>query len=337
MKTNRKIVLLKDASVSSSGRLEGYAAIYGNVDDGGDIIEAGALQPAIPGFLQAGFISWGHDWGVPVAMPKSATSDASGLAITADFHSTPTAQEKRTITKERLDAGLTMGLSIGYGDITAKRGPEARSISEIRKLFEVGLVMVPMNAEAGVSDVKGMKAAADNVSRAVYCLTTINELIEGEAMDAEGGDAQDAADVDALIGARDWLLEFIGNESAEVGTTGDLEDVRAEDAARAAMYADWGWMGRSRAPFATHIESIETGLKALITRSRAVSRLRKEGRVLSSANRTRLEELATALAAGESDIRDLLASTDPDTGKAARAAEIEYLLAQAAELELAIA
>lgn len=337
MTTNRKIVLLKDASVSSSGRLEGYAAIYGNVDDGGDIIEAGALQPAIPGFLQAGFISWGHDWGVPVAMPKGATSDASGLAITADFHSTPTAQEKRTITKERLDAGLTMGLSIGYGDITAKRGPDARSISEIRRLYEVGLVMVPMNTEAGVAAVKGLKAAADNVSRAVYCLTTINDLIESESMDAEGGDTNDAADVDALIAARDWLLEFVGSESAQVGTTTDLEDVRAEDAARAAMYADWGWMGQARAPFADHISSIEAGLKALVTRSRAVSRLRKEGRVLSSTNRSRLEELATALAAGEADIRDLLASTDPDTGKAARAAEIEYLVSQVAELGIELA
>lgn len=335
MLMNRKIVLLKDASVSSSGRLEGYAAVYGNLDDGGDVIERGALAPALPGFLKSGFISWSHDWGVPIAMPKSASSDDHGMPLVAEFHSTPTAQEKRTITRERLEAGLTMGLSIGYGDITAKRTPEARSISEIRQLYEVGLVMVPMNAEAGVDGVKGVKAAADNVARATYCLTTINDLIEAESMDVEGGDATDSVDVDALIAARDALLEFVGSESAQVGTAADLEDVRAEDAARAALY-DYGWMGRSRAPFATHIESIETGLKALVTRSRAVSRLRKEGRVLSSSNRTRLEALVESLAASEGDIRDLLASTDPDAGNAARAVEIEYLLGQAAELGLAV-
>jgi hypothetical protein len=336
MTMNRKIVLLKEASVSANGRLEGYGAIYGNVDDGGDVIEAGASAPAIPGFLESGFISWGHDWLAPVAMPKAASEDSKGLYLDAMFHSTAVAQEKRTITRERLEAGLTMGLSIGYGDIVAERLPDRRVIKSIGRLFEVGLVMVPMNVEAGVSAVKGLKAAADNVSRAVYCLTTLNELIESESMDAEAGDALDQADVDVLVQARDWLLEFVASESSEVGTTGDLEDVRAEDAARAALYSDWDWMGQTRAPFATHIASIETGLKALITRSRAVSRLRKEGRVLSSANRSRLEELATALAAGEADIRDLLASTEPDTGKAARAAEIEYLLGQVRDMGVAV-
>jgi HK97 family phage prohead protease len=364
MKIDRKVVLLKEASVNGHGRLEGYGAVYGNIDDGGDELEAGSMAPAIPGFMSSGFVSWGHDWEVPVAYPKAASEDSHGLYLDAQFHSTAAAQEKRTITKERLDAGLTMGLSIGYGDVKAERTPEKRLIKSVGRLYEIGLVMVPMNAAAGVAGVKaatadcptcdgsgkimqgnrkcpdcngtgsvmkGLKAAADNVSSATYVLSTLNELIESESMDAqEDGDTTDAAEVDALVRARDSLLEFIAAESAEVGTADDLEDVAEENAARAALASSYGWMGRNRVPYATHIASVEAGLKALVARSRAVSRLRKEGRVLSSANRSRLGELATALAAGEADIRDLLASTD--TGKAARAAEIEYLLAQAADL-----
>jgi HK97 family phage prohead protease len=333
MKIDRKVVLLKDASVNGHGRLEGYGAVYGNIDDGGDELEAGSMAPAIPGFMSSGFVSWGHDWEVPVAFPKAASEDSHGLYLDAQFHSTPTAQEKRTITKERLDAGLTMGLSIGYGDVKAERTPEKRLIKSVGRLYEIGLVMVPMNTQAGVAGVKGIKAAADNVSSATYVLTTLNQLIESESMDAaEDGDTTDAAEVDALVRARDSLLEFIAAESAEVGTTDDLEDVAEEDAARAALAMSYGWMGRSKTPFATHIASIETGLKGLVARSHAVARLRKEGRVLSSANRSRLEELATALATSESDIRDLLASTDPNAGKAARAAELEYLVSQAREL-----
>lgn len=338
MTIDRKVVLLKEASISSSGRLEGYGAVYGNIDDGGDELEVGSLAPAIPGFMASGFISWGHDWEVPVAYPKAASEDGHGLYLDAQFHSTPAAQEKRTIAKERLDAGLTMGLSIGYGDVKAERTPEKRLIKSVGRLYEVGMVMVPMNALAGVAGLKGIKAAADNVASATYALETLNSLIESESMDAEdAGDTTDAAEVDALITARDALLAFIAAESAEVGTTADLADVRAEDAAAAAAAASYGWMGRNRVPFATHIASIDAGLKALVTRSRAVSRLRKEGRVLSSTNRSRLEELATALAAGEADIRDLLASTEPDAGKAARAAEIEYLVSQAAELGIELA
>jgi HK97 family phage prohead protease len=336
MTLERKIVLLKDAKVSDTGLLEGYGAVYGNVDDGGDEILAGALAPALPGFLKSGFVSWGHDWTVPVAMPKSATEDEHGTYIAAQFHSTPTAQEKRTITRERLENGLSMGLSIGYGDIEAKRLPDRRQISSINKLYEVGLVMVPMNAEAGVANVKGAKAAADNVARAVYCLTTINDLIESESLDAENGDSADTDDVDVLIAARDWLLAFVQQESSEVGTTADLEQVRAEDAARAAMYSDWWYMGQARAPFATQITNVETAVKALVARSHAISRLRKEGRVLSSANRTRLEGLAESLAAAQADISDLLASTESDTAKAARAAELEYLLGEAVALGIAI-
>lgn len=330
MTIERKVVLLKEASVNGNGRLEGYGAVYGNIDDGGDELAPGSMAPAIPGFMSSGFVSWGHDWEVPVAYPKAASEDSHGLYLDAQFHSTPAAQEKRTITKERLDAGLTMGLSIGYGDVKAERTPEKRLIKSVGRLYEIGLVMVPMNTLAGVA---GVKAAADNVARATYCLTTLNDLIESESLDTEGGDTADAADVDALVIARDALLDFLANESAEVGTTADLEQVRAEDAARA---NDYGWMGRTRAPFADHISAVEKGLAALVVRSRAVSRLRKEGRVLSSANRTRLEELAAALAAHGSDIRDLLASTDPDLGKAARAAEIEYLIGQAAELGISM-
>lgn len=305
----RKLVLLKDASVDKNGRLEGYGAVYGNVDDGGDVILNGAMADAIPRFLKEGFISWGHDWNVPVAMPKGASEDSKGLYFDAQFHSTPAAQEKRTITKERLDAGLTMGLSIGYGEVTKKRLTTHTELSKIGRLFEVGLVTVPMNGLAGVA---GIKAAADDVQSATYALNLINQLLEGEAQDTADGDPDGPDEVDALMAARDALLRFVSLESAEVGTDNDLAEAAAEPS-----YL----MGRQ--PYPAHIESIETALKALVTRSNAVARLRKEGRVLSTTNRSRLEGLLTALATASVDITDLLASTDPEAGKGHLLAAIE--------------
>jgi len=64
--------------------------------------------------MREGFIAYGHDWMNPVAMPTSATEDGVGLAIGGQFHGTPRAQEARQITTERLAAGKSVGLSIGY-------------------------------------------------------------------------------------------------------------------------------------------------------------------------------------------------------------------------------
>lgn len=367
MKIDRKIVLLKEASVSASGRLEGYGAVYGNVDDGGDEIErgVGAMAPALPRFMSEGFVSWGHDWDVPVAMPKAATEDEHGLYLDAQFHSTPAAQEKRTITRERLAAGLTMGLSIGYGDIKAERFPEKRLIKSIGRLYEVSLVMVPMNVAAGVAGVKaadgmkdcptcdgtgtimagnrkcpdcngtgmvpkGRKSASDDVSSATMCLNMLNELIESESMDAT--DATDGAEIDALVTARDALLAFIAAESSEVGTTADLAEAAAEDAAAPTF------MGRSAMTLDQHGVVAKSHIQAYTTRLVRTFRPRlKEGRVISSVNDTRLEGWETTLAAMLSDVRDLRASAKPktDTGKALRAAEIEYLLGQFAGIAIA--
>lgn len=328
MKITHKTVLLKGASIDDAGRISGYGAVYGNVDDGGDEILPGAMAKALPGFLKSGFISWNHDWGVPIAMPVAAHEDSKGLWIEAEFHSTDAGQNARTIARERLAAGLTMGLSIGYGDVTSKRLSDRRQLSSIDRLYEVGIVPVPMNREATATSVKSaIKAAADNVTQAAYCLMTINQLIESESTDAAAGDGDatdDATDVAVLVNARDWLLRFIEAESAEVGTEPDLEDVAAEAAAWAQTY---GYMGRQS--FADHLTSVIAAVKAAAARARTVSRLRKEGRVLSSANRTRLEGLLAALAATQADISDLLASSDPGKGATWGAIDLEYELTRA--------
>jgi hypothetical protein len=141
---------------AGSGEFSGYASIFGNVDQGGDIVVEGAFQKALPDFLRDGFISWSHDWGNPIAMPQTAYEDDRGLFLAGRFHSTPTAQEARTITVERAKAGKRTGLSIGYGieDFSFdKRGN--RLLKVINPLLEVGFVMVPMNRESNLAAVKG--------------------------------------------------------------------------------------------------------------------------------------------------------------------------------------
>lgn len=154
----RKTLLLEKAAVSDDGEFTGYANVFNVVDRGGDRVLPGAFAKDLDRFLREGFIAWGHDWNAMVAMPLEAKEDGHGLFIRSRFHSTEAAQEARTITAERLAAGLSMGLSIGYDvndfGLVTENGQRVRELKDLT-VYETSLVAVPMNAPSTVSAVKG--------------------------------------------------------------------------------------------------------------------------------------------------------------------------------------
>jgi HK97 family phage prohead protease len=323
--------------VTGNGTLSGYGAVFGNRDDGGDIIEPGFFDDVLPDFLHEGMLAWNHDWGSPVAMPKAATEDAVGLAMVAEFHSTAAAQEKRTIAAERLAAGLTMGLSIGYeiapGGAVLKQ--DGRHLLKASRLFEVSLVMVPMNREAGVTDVKtlakpGQKSAIDNVRTADYVLEQVLSLINAELEDFDGDAAED---VTTLSEARDLITTYIAATAKEVGTPDDLDDIADDEAAAQDVFDDWMYMSRT-APIAQHAERVTRAVKGLDKRVN-VYRLRvKEGRVLSSSNVERLQGHIDTLSALVNDMKDLIASATAEKGSAKRTSSTDWVAAARARLAL---
>src|SRR5690349_14755024 len=110
MELERKVLDLSQveikANASGTGRIVGYAATFGNVDEVGDAIMPGAFTKSLGTFLRDGFIALGHDhYNLPIAMPDVAKEDSHGLWIEADFHSTPMAQEARTVVQERIAQG----------------------------------------------------------------------------------------------------------------------------------------------------------------------------------------------------------------------------------------
>lgn len=300
----RKTFVFEKASIDDAGTFSGYGAKFNNLDDGGDIIVPGFFADVLDDFLREGFISWGHDWLVPCAMPTSASEDSYGLAIAGRFHSDPESQRYRTIAAERLANGQTMGLSIGYETAPggARQTAQGRMLTRASRLFEIGFVMVPMNRDAGAMDVKtNDKAANVNASTASYVLSMILDLIEDEAEASE----PDEGDISTLGQVRDLVLGYLAATAQEVGTP---EDLAAAEAERTAHY---GWMGRGLT-FAKHQELAEAELKTLIKRASALVRPRKEGRVLSPHNRDRLQALDGVLAGAADELKDLLASAVGD-------------------------
>lgn len=190
--------------------LKGNANIMGILDGGNDVAFPGFFKAALPGFLKSGFMPVGHDWGgLPVAMPVKASEEGAALYCEFEFHSTPTAQEARTVAKERMEKGLTVGLSVGFdtkeGGVSyfssgTKLLEHAQSLGcdmalfdttgigahkgmcrallpgGCEELFEVSYVSVPMNRTSGAIAVKG-EALGDR-AEASATLAAIRDLTD---------------------------------------------------------------------------------------------------------------------------------------------------------------
>lgn len=169
-------------------RLTGAASVTGCMDLKGDVIYPGAFSKGVlKEFLVNGFVPVGHDYeGLPVAYPIFAQENGNRLECEAEFHSTEAAQEARAVCMERMAAGLSVGLSIGfmldYDDGCAwfsngaalldhakglgcdmslfdskaikAHGEECRAIFAIERLFEFSIVCVPANPKALATQVK---------------------------------------------------------------------------------------------------------------------------------------------------------------------------------------
>jgi len=189
--------------------IRGYASVTGIMDRGRDVMFPKCFESTscIKRFLKEGFVSLGHDWaGLPIAMPKVAKEDEKGLYTEAEFHSHEAAQTARTVSKERLDAGLSVGLSIGFGvkagsyewfesgekllqyaeekgydlekfdqGAIAKCKGYCRGFFKVDNLYEYGIVTVPMNQKSGASAVKSAGRLPDHIASV---LATAEGLIE---------------------------------------------------------------------------------------------------------------------------------------------------------------
>lgn len=134
--------------LSDAGEFEGYAAVFGNIDRVGDRIEQGAFTN-LEYLLEKGALLWQHDAREVVGLLTRVQQDDYGLKVAGRFHTTPRAQEVRTIIKERTEAGKPTPMSIGYMPVqweweTASNGQVVRVLKRV-EVYEVSFVAVPAN------------------------------------------------------------------------------------------------------------------------------------------------------------------------------------------------
>lgn len=133
MKPERKFIDLKALKVSEegSGTIEGYRSVFGEIDEGGDIVVKGFFADGISDYLESGFTAHSHDWSFKesVGFPVEAKEDDHGFFVKSQFHSTADAQDIRTKARERKEAGKTVGFSFGY-TVKEKQYVEAKDYKE---------------------------------------------------------------------------------------------------------------------------------------------------------------------------------------------------------------
>jgi HK97 family phage prohead protease len=153
-----------------SGTVELYAAVFGNVDRTGEVIQPGAFK-SLDKFVREGWIAVNHNWdGLGVATIDEAGQDTKGLRIKARFHSTPEAQAVRTTIRERIARGRSVKASIGYKVLEDEQvkmdGKSVRSLKSI-DVFEASIVNVPANPLAEASHAKSARLISYEEAEAI--------------------------------------------------------------------------------------------------------------------------------------------------------------------------
>jgi HK97 family phage prohead protease len=134
-----------------TGRFEGWASVYGNVDHGGDICAPGCfsqtlkMRPQVP-------ILWQHRPDEPIGIGNMSDSH-KGLQIDGRLILSDATAKK---AYEFMKANVLRGLSIGYETVKSTNTPDGGRLLQELRLHEVSVVTFPMNEQATVTSVKSL-------------------------------------------------------------------------------------------------------------------------------------------------------------------------------------
>lgn len=210
-------VPLELKQVSGDGTFEGMAAVFGNVDRQGDVIEPGAFDQTVRDRKQVPLL-WAHNAQEPIGVGQlSVTGD--GLKIDGELNlDVQRAQEIHALMKQ----GAVEGLSIGYDakDFEIDRSTGVRRLKSVQ-VGEVSLAPTDFQANPD-AEVTAVKMVERTEPSGFFVLT--DEETATKAVESAEGEAPDETA---------WVL-VVENEDgkAEVSRLGAVDEAKAMGAAR---------------------------------------------------------------------------------------------------------
>lgn len=159
---------LETKAIGSDGEFEGYASTFGNVDQGGDIVEPGAFIDGIVKARKDGRaipMLWQHKQDEPIGIWTDLAEDAKGLYVKGQLilDGDPVAQRAYGKLKAKALGGMSIGYRIPPGGIVEDDKRPGVSRLKTIDLREISLVTMPMNIEARFTAVKAMADAIEKL------------------------------------------------------------------------------------------------------------------------------------------------------------------------------
>lgn len=139
---------MRPANAGRPVRFAGYAAVFDRLDDGGDIVRAGAFRRSLDQAKPVPLL-WQHRPGSVIGQIDRIEEDARGLRVIGSLNaSEPGVKAARLIQSRRI-----AGLSFGYRVRAAERSDAARVLTDV-DLLEVSVVSRPMQPRARIHAVE---------------------------------------------------------------------------------------------------------------------------------------------------------------------------------------
>jgi HK97 family phage prohead protease len=177
----------KAESNGDTGYLEGFCSIFGNVDQGRDVVHPGAFSKTIA--EKKGVVPFllDHDVTKPAGYSTQMQETEKGLQYSAELKLIdPVVRQRYELAKMSLKLDSPMGNSFGYyavkydyEEIESENGPMmVRNLREV-KLYEASLVTFGMNDAAGVTGAKSKNPlqVLASLKTGGYTLSQIEEAL----------------------------------------------------------------------------------------------------------------------------------------------------------------
>jgi len=154
---HKSVALTLKREPDQDGVFEGYASVFGIVDQGMDVVERGAFRKSL-GSRKVKML-WQHDTSMPIGVWDEIYEDERGLFVRGRLLKEV---EKGREAMALLKAGAIDSMSIGYRTMEAvsEGDGRVRKLTEV-DLFEISLVTFPMLPDAKVTNVKSISTERD--------------------------------------------------------------------------------------------------------------------------------------------------------------------------------
>lgn len=159
-----------------TGLFEGYAAIFNESDQSGDVIRPGAFLSSLAQRKAPVRMLWQHDPWNPIGGWIHIEEDSKGLYVVGKLAMTTLGRDVHKLLKDK----AIDGLSIGFMTVQAENDRDAgqRDVLEI-DLWEISVVTFPQHLNARIGEVKNQNDLAMRLRRAGFSPAEAKAIAKG--------------------------------------------------------------------------------------------------------------------------------------------------------------